>query len=98
MPDDMAAAAAVVVPQTLVRTVGMVAYVRLVPRLATAPETARQVFLPSPFKSLAVLLGGAKRPAASRGQRSNVPRAPACPATLARLPLRRLTAPRPTRR
>ncbi|MET4644632.1 hypothetical protein ABID95_004381 [Streptomyces atratus] len=54
MPDDMAAAAAVVVPQTLVRTVGMVACVRLVPRLATAPETARQVFLPSPLKSLAV--------------------------------------------
>lgn len=38
MPDGMAAAAAVEVPQTLVRTVGMVAYVRLVPRLATAPE------------------------------------------------------------
>jgi hypothetical protein len=38
MPDGMAAAAAVVAPQTLVRIVGMVAYVRLVPRLATAPE------------------------------------------------------------
>ncbi|MFD4232079.1 hypothetical protein [Streptomyces sp. NPDC058545] len=62
MPDDMAAAAAVVVPQTSVRTVGMVAYVRLVPRLATAPETARQVFLPSPLKSLAVLLGGRNAP------------------------------------
>ena len=38
MPDGMTAAAAVVAPQTLVRTVAMVAYVRLVPRLATAPE------------------------------------------------------------
>lgn len=38
MSDGMAAAAAVVAPQTLVRTVGMVAYVRLDPRLATAPE------------------------------------------------------------
>jgi hypothetical protein len=38
MPDGMAAAAAVVAPQTLVRTHGMVAYVRLVPRLATTPE------------------------------------------------------------
>jgi hypothetical protein len=47
MPDDMAAAVAVVVPQNLVRTHGMVAYVRLVPRLATTPETARQVLLPS---------------------------------------------------
>ncbi|MFC8259733.1 hypothetical protein ACFUNF_19405 [Streptomyces sp. NPDC057291] len=62
MPDDMAAAAAVVVPQTLVSTVGMVAYVRLVPRLATAPEAARQVFLPSPLKSLAVFLGGRNGP------------------------------------
>lgn len=58
MPDDMAAAAAVVVPQTLVGTHGMVAYVRLVPRLATTPETVRQVLLPSwPLKGLAVLLG-----------------------------------------
>lgn len=37
MPDGVTAAAAVVARQTL-RTVGMVARVRLVPRLATAPE------------------------------------------------------------
>jgi hypothetical protein len=55
MPDDMAAAAAVVVTQTfggrgnpdLGEDHGMVAYVRLVPRLATTPETDRQVLPPS---------------------------------------------------
>ncbi|WP_371503227.1 bile acid:sodium symporter [Kitasatospora sp. NBC_00374] len=39
LPDDLAVAAVVVVTQTLVEVVGMVAYVRLVPRLV--PDTAR---------------------------------------------------------
>ncbi|MDT9687420.1 bile acid:sodium symporter [Streptomyces sp. P9(2023)] len=38
LPDDLAVAAVVVVTQTLVEVIGMVAYVRLVPRLVPGPD------------------------------------------------------------
>ena len=51
LPDDLAVAAVVVVTQTLVEVVGMVAYVRLVPRLV--PErTGRPDELPAPLSQL----------------------------------------------
>ncbi|WP_218824699.1 hypothetical protein [Asanoa hainanensis] len=40
LPDQSAIAAAVVVTQTLVEVLGMVAYVRLVPRLVPAADVA----------------------------------------------------------
>lgn len=39
LPDELAVAAVVVVTQTLIEVIGMVAYVRLVPRLVPAPVT-----------------------------------------------------------
>ena len=38
LPDSLAVAAVVVVTQTLVEVLGMVAYVRLVPRLMPGPQ------------------------------------------------------------
>ncbi|MFE2163571.1 hypothetical protein ACFXB3_00575 [Streptomyces sp. NPDC059447] len=39
LPDELAVAAVVVVTQTLVEVIGMIAYVRLVPRLVPADST-----------------------------------------------------------
>ncbi|GCB43221.1 arsenical-resistance protein ACR3 [Streptomyces sp. NL15-2K] len=41
LPDELAVAAVVVVAQTLVEVIGMVAYVRLIPRLVPEPDRAQ---------------------------------------------------------
>lgn len=47
LPDDLAVAAVVVVTQTLVEVLGMIAYVRLVPHIVPAAQAPDQVSVPS---------------------------------------------------